>query len=103
MSGVQKPMDAFDRICRAPFRSVGILLRLQVGLKDRLKHKHRRCLCHPVPYAGNAQWPELAGLLLRDKNLTHRFRCVVSLPKILRQFPEPLLRKRYEDHTLISG
>ena len=29
--------------------AIGVLLRLQVGLKDRFKHQHRRRLHHPVP------------------------------------------------------
>ena len=58
--------------------------RLQVGFKYRLQQKQCRCLCYPIPNAGNAQWPELAGLLLRDENLTHRLRCVCPLLQIPR-------------------
>ena len=70
-------------------RPVGVLLRLQIRFEDRLKHQHCRCLRYPVSYAGNAQWPELAGLLLRDENLPHRLRCVRPILQIPRQFPEP--------------
>ena len=51
------------------------------------------CACpgprgYPIPDAGNAQGPELAGLLLRDQDLPHRFRCVRPIPQIPRQFPD---------------
>ena len=88
---VQECVDAFHRVVRTPLRPVGVLLRLQVGFEYRLKHEHGRCLRHPVPYAGNAQRPERAGLFLRDQNLTYRFRPVGPFPQIPRQFPEPLV------------
>ena len=34
-SPVQETMDTFDRIIGAPPRPIGVLFRLQVGLKDR--------------------------------------------------------------------
>ena len=82
-------MHAFHRVMGAPPRPVGVLLRLQVGFEYRLKHEQGRCLRHPVPYAGDAQGPELAGLLLRDQNLPHRLRCVGPVLQIPRQFPKP--------------
>ena len=69
LSLVEEPMHTSYRVVGASFRSVGVLLRLQVGFEDRLKHEHGRCLRHPVPYAGNAQRPEFAGLFLRYQNL----------------------------------
>ena len=88
---VQEAADALYRAMGAPFRPVGVLLRLQVGFEYRLKHERGRCLRHPVPYAGDAQWPELAGLLLRDQNLPHRLWCVGPVLQIPRQFPKPAL------------
>ena len=88
---VQEAADALYRAMGAPFRPVGVLLRLQVGFEYRLKHERGRCLRHPVPYAGDAQWPELAGLLLRDQNLPHRLWCVGPALQIPRQFPKPAL------------
>ena len=86
---VQEAMDAVHRVMGAPPRPIGVLLRLQVGFEYRLKHEQGRCLHHPIPYAGDAQWPELAGLLLRDQNLPHRLRCVGPVLQIPRQFPKP--------------
>ena len=48
----------------------------------------------PGPVCRNAQRPELAGLFLRDQDLSHRFWLVGPFPQIPRQFPEPLV------HTL---
>ena len=62
-----------------------------------LQHEHGRCLRHPIPQAGNAQWPELAALLLRDQNLTHRFRYVGPVLQVPRQFPNPLLHPKRLD------
>ena len=69
-----------------------MLLRLQVGLECRLKHEHRRCLRHRVPDAGQAQWPEPAGLLLRNQDPAHRLQRIGSFPKLLRQFLQPALQ-----------
>ena len=86
---IQQAVDAFHRVVGAPLRPVGVLLRLQVRFEYRLQHQQRRCLRYPVPYAGNAQGPELAGLLLRDKNLAHRLRCISPVLQLPRQFPKP--------------
>ena len=86
---IHEAVDAFHRVVGAPSRSVGVLLRLQVGLEYRRQHEHRRRLRHPVPDAGNAQRPRLAGLFLRDQDLPHRLRCVAPVLQIPRQFPEP--------------
>ena len=86
---VQEANDAVHRVVGAPLRPVGVLLRLQVRFEYRLKHEQGRCLRHPVPYAGDAQRPELAGLLLRDENLPHRLRCIAPILQFPRQFPKP--------------
>ena len=54
----QQPVNAPDRVMRAPARPIGVLLRLQVGLEDRRQHQRRRRLRHPVPETRNAQRPE---------------------------------------------
>ena len=86
---VQEAVNAFHRVVGAALRPVGVLLRLQVRFEYRLQHEHGRCLRYPVPYAGNAQWPELAGLFLRDENLAHRLRCIAPVLQFPRQFPKP--------------
>jgi len=72
-------------------RLIRLLLGFQVGLKDRPQHKHGRCLRHPVPHSRYTQRPGLAGLFLRDQNLSHRLWRVGPFPQVPRQFPEPPL------------
>ena len=48
-----------------------------------------RTRSYPVPYARYPQGPELAGLLLRNQHLPHRFRFVGAVPQFPRQFPDP--------------
>ena len=69
---VQEPVDAFHRIMRAAFRPVSVLLRLQVGFKDRHQHQQGRRLRHPVPDRRDPQGPERPGVFLRDQHLPHR-------------------------------
>ena len=71
---VQEAVHASYRVMGAPPRPVGVLLRSQVGFEYRPKHEQGRCLRHPIPYAGDAQGPELAGLFLGDQHLPHRLR-----------------------------
>ena len=96
-SDVQRPVRPLDSVERAPVRPAGALLRLQVGLEDRRQHKHRRRPGHPIPDAGQTQWPELPALLLRDGNPPDRFRSVGSLLRIPRQFPDPPVNARLLD------
>ena len=70
---VQDAMNAPDRVLSASLRSLGILLRVQVGFKERLKHEQDRCLRDPMPDVGYAQGSELARLILRDQHLPHLF------------------------------
>ena len=54
------PCPVFSRRVDVPtasvccVRAVGVLLRLQVGLEDRLQDQHRRHLRHAIAYARNA-------------------------------------------------
>ena len=83
----QQPVRTPDGVVRAPVRPVGVLLRLQVGLEDQRQHEHRRRLRHPVPYARNAQGPELPMLLLWNEHLPNRVGPASSCFQIPRQFP----------------
>ena len=85
---IQKAMDAVHRVMGAPSRPVGVLLRLQVRFEDRLQHEQGRRLRHPVPYAGDAQWPEFAGLFLWDEDLPHRLSVCTSHPSVPAPVPQ---------------
>src|SRR5262249_49106627 len=49
MPRVDQPMDMPDGIQGAPIGPVGVLLRLQVGLEDRLRDQHHGHLRHAIP------------------------------------------------------
>ena len=84
-------MDASDRIQCASLWSIAVLLQFQVSVKYRRQHEHGRCLSHLVPNGWYPKRPELAGLFLRDQNLSHRSQHVRSVLQVPRQFPEPPL------------
>src|SRR3954470_16444373 len=54
MSAPDQPFDLLHSVEGAPSRAIPVLLRLQVGLEDRLQDQHRRHLRHPVHDARNA-------------------------------------------------
>src|SRR5215216_3630040 len=68
--------------------AVGVLLRWQISLEDRLQHQHRCRHADPIPHGRDTQWPELA-VGLRDVHASDRVRSVRLLPERKRQFPEP--------------
>ena len=49
MPRVDQPMGVSDGIQGAAVGSVGVLLRLQVGLEDRLEDQHHGHLRHAIP------------------------------------------------------
>src|ERR1700722_8233919 len=54
MSASDQPFDLPDGVEGAPAGTVTELLRLQIGLEDRLQDQHRRHLCHTIDNARNA-------------------------------------------------
>ena len=71
-------MDLPDGVQCTAVWPIGVLLRLQVGLEDRLQDQHRRHLHHPVPDRGDPQRPLLA-IRLGDVHPPHRMRSIRSL------------------------
>ena len=84
----EQPFDLANGVQGAAFRAIGVLLRLQVGLEDRLQDQHRRHLHHAVLDARNAQRPLLA-IRFRDVHAPDRLRLIRSLPEFFRQFVQP--------------
>ena len=60
MPRVHMPVDLPDGVQGAVVWPVGVLLRLQVGLEDRLQDQHHRHLHHAVPDRTDPQRPLLA-------------------------------------------
>ena len=87
---VEQAMHLPDCIVRVPVRAVGILLRRQVGLKDRPYYQYHRRLHYPVPDRRDPQRPQLA-VGLRDIHPANRIRLIRLLLERLRQFTEPWL------------
>src|SRR5262249_15291125 len=66
----------------------GVLLRLEVGLEDRLQDQHHRHLHHAIPDRADAQRALLA-IPFRDEHATHGVRSIRSSSQFGRQFVEP--------------
>src|SRR6185312_759882 len=69
-------------------RPVGVLLRRQVGLEDRLQDQHHRHLRHAVPDRTDPQRALLA-IAFRDEYAAHGVRSIRPLLQFGRQFVEP--------------
>ena len=90
MPRIQKRLDFPHGVQRALSGSIRVLLRLQVGLEDRLQDHQCRHLHHPIANRWNPQRPLLA-VRLRDINPTHGLRPIRSLTEFFRQFVHPSL------------
>src|SRR5205807_3848665 len=88
MTRVEQAMNLPDRIVRVPIRSVAILLRRQVGLKDWPQYQRHRRLRYPIPDRRDPQGPQLA-VGLRDVHPSNRLRLIRPLLEHLRQCAEP--------------
>ena len=75
MPRVHMPMDLPDGVQGTVVRPVGVLLRLQVGLEDRLQDQHHRHLRHAVPDRTDPQRTLLA-IRFRDEDASCRARRV---------------------------
>ena len=89
MPPAHQPLHFPHRLLRVALRTVGILLRGQVRLEDRIQHQHRRRLHHPVAYRRNPQ-RTLLPIPLRYPHPPHRRGTVGLLPQLPRQLPKPL-------------
>jgi hypothetical protein len=84
----QQFVDMPYGIQRAAVGAVGVLLRLQVGLEDRLQDQHRRHLHDTILDRWNAQRSCLA-IRLWDMHPPHGCRLIPPAFQLLRQFIEP--------------
>ena len=91
MSARQQPMDMPHGIQRAALGAVGVLLRRQVGLEDRLQHQHRRHLHDTIFDRWDSQRPALA-VRLGDIHPPHGLRTIRLASQFLRQFTQPPLQ-----------
>ena len=88
MPRAHMPMDLPDGVQGTVVRPVGVLLRREVGLEDRLQDQHHRHLRHAVPDRTDTQRALLA-ITFRDEHTAHRVRSIRSLSQFGRQFVEP--------------
>jgi hypothetical protein len=83
-----QPFDLPHGVEGAPLGTVPKLLRLQVGLEDRLQDQHRSHLHYTVLDARDPERPLLA-IRFRDVHASDRSRDVRSLAEVIRQFVQP--------------
>ena len=93
MTAPRQPVHRAYCVVRTVPGSVRVLLRLQVGLEDRLHHQHRRRLHHPVTYRRDSQGP-LPSVRLLQPHPAHRGGSIALVPELLRQLPKPRLLYR---------
>ena len=84
-------MDRSDCIMRPPALPIGILLRLQIGFEDGSEYETRCHLHYSIRDPGYAERAHLVAVLLGYPDSPDRFRSVVLLLQLLRQFPKPAL------------
>ena len=90
MTAPHQPVHRAYCVVRTAPGSVRVLLRLQVGLEDRLQHQHRRRLHHPVTYRRDSQGP-LPSVRLLQPHPAHRGGSIALVPELLHQLPKPRL------------
>ena len=83
-----QPFDLPHGVEGAPLGAIPVLLRLQVGLEDRLQDQHRRHLRYAVHDARDAQRP-LFAIRFRNVHASDRLGTVRSLAEVFRQFAQP--------------
>src|SRR5262249_30710876 len=88
MPAPDQPLDLPHGVEGPPPRAVPVLLRLQVGLEDRLQAQHRRHLRYAVYDARDAQRPLLA-IRFGDVHTPDRLGTVRPLLEVVRQFVQP--------------
>jgi hypothetical protein len=89
MPRIHQRLHLLDGIQRAAPGTVGILLRLQVGLEDRLQDRQYRRLRDTILDRRYAQRPKFA-IRLRDVHPPDGLRTIRLLTKFFRQFTQPL-------------
>src|SRR4051812_14890592 len=78
-----------NRVLRASLRSIGVGVRIQIRLKDRLDYQLGSGLYHPVPNRRNPQWP-FAASGLWDHHPPHRLWFVRLRAKFFPDTVQPL-------------
>ena len=85
-----QPLDLLDGLQRAASRSVGVLLRLQVGLEDRPQDRQDSHLRDTILDRRDAQRSLLA-VRLGDVHPPHGLRTIRLPAEFFRHFTQPLL------------
>jgi hypothetical protein len=85
---VQQRLHVPQGIPSAALRSIGVLLRLQISLEDRLQDHQGSRLHDPVFDRGDAE-RSLRPIGFRDPYPPHGLRTIRSLPQFFRQFVQP--------------
>src|SRR5262245_52773421 len=88
MPRVHMPMDLPHGVQGTVVRPVGVLLRRQVGLEDRLRDQYHGHLRYAVPDRTDPQWT-LFAIAFRDENASYGMRSIRSLSQFGRQFVQP--------------
>ncbi len=94
--GIHQRMDVANRVLGTSTRPVGVLLRREVGLEDRLQDHHHRHLRHAVPKRADPKRPLLA-VRLGDEHPTNRAGTIRAILEIVRQCGQPRARSRRFD------
>lgn len=85
---VEQPVDVANRVQGIVVGSIGVLLRLRIGLKDRLQDQHHSHLRHAVPDGPD---PQRAWLAIRfgEEHASRGARLIRSVLQVPRQFVQP--------------
>jgi hypothetical protein len=89
-----QPLDEANGVQGAALRAIGVLLRLQVGLEDRLQDERDSRLYDTISDARNAQRPLLA-IPIGDVHAPHRLALIRSLSEFFRQFVQALVPSHF--------
>ena len=88
MPRTEQPVDLPDGVQGTSLGPIGVLLRWQVRLEDRLQDQDYRHLRHAVSNRADAQWPSCP-IRFREVHPTHGLGLVRLASQVTRQFVQP--------------